>query len=142
MLCVCLLGTCIETSNTTFIRHCAPGWMGSECQTMIDYCRDVSCLNDGVCRPTLQNYTCDCLAGSYSGRHCEMKTNQLALYQTVSKSFAYVVIIAMMIVAMCIVVLDVMKYCFGIDPIDRRLQSKRRKKPPTIVRYIYIHAPL
>ena len=134
----------METSNTTYLCRCASGWGDTQCQTKIHYCEGITCLNNGVCRPMLLNYTCDCLEGSFLVRHCEMRSSQLAVYQTISKSFAYVVIIAMIIVALFIVVLDILKYCFGIDPIDRKPQSKKHKKrvkPITIVRFTYVNTP-
>jgi hypothetical protein len=71
------------------------------------------------------------------------------VHQTVSKSFAYIVILAIIIVAIFIVTLDVLKYFFGIDPVGpvrKELQSKNGKKRlkkhkhATIIRYIYVNA--
>ena len=65
----------------------------------------------------------------------------------VSRSFAYVAIIAIVGVAIFVVVLDILKYCFGIDPVHRKRQKKKsrqrkkRKKPVEIIRFKYIHAP-
>lgn len=144
------VGTCHQTSNTTFLCDCAPGWLDDQCQTMNDYCKNVTCLNNGICRQSLLNYTCECLTGSFSGRHCEITTNTLVLYQTLAKSFAYVVIIAIASVAAFVVGLDILKIFFGIDPAGskskqrqsmKRKAGKKRKKPVLIIRYVYIPGP-
>jgi hypothetical protein len=63
----------------------------------------------------------------------------------VSKSFAYIAIIAMITVAMFIFIMDILKYCFGIDPTREDLERIRRKKqlkkrkPPVILRFIYVN---
>jgi len=102
-------------------------------------------MNNGVCRPLFRNYTCECLGESYSGRHCEIITTKIVTYQMVSKSFAYVAIIAMVSVAIFIVVMDILKYCFGIDPTREELERIRRKKRvksrklPVIQRFKYVN---
>jgi hypothetical protein len=49
---------------------------------------------------------------------------------------------------MFVFIMDVLKYCFGIDPIKDELEKKRRKKQvkkvkrrPLIQRFVYVHAP-
>jgi hypothetical protein len=104
-------------------------------------------LNNGVCQPSLLNYSCQCLGDSYSDRHCEIVSNKVVARQTVSKSFAYISIIAMVSVVMFIVILDILKYFFGIDPIckefkriKRKIKTKK-KKHPIIIRFTYVDAP-
>ena len=146
-----IAGTCSETSNTTFACSCEIGWEDLHCQRQINYCTNITCLNNGVCRPSFRNYTCLCLKNTYSGEHCEITANQLIVLQIVSKSFAYVSIIVIISVAMFIVIMDVLKYGFGIDPVERSDRRKRRKKhkkcrkerkkPPIAIRFVYINAP-
>jgi hypothetical protein len=64
----------------------------------------------------------------------------------ISKSFAYIAIFAMISVAMFIVVMDVLKYFFGIDPVGEEMKKMRKKKQakkrkPVIQRFIYVNAP-
>jgi hypothetical protein len=92
------------------------------------------------------NYTCECLGESYSGRHCEIIATKIKIYKIVSESFAYVGIIALIIVAMFIVLMDILKYCFGIDPVHRERERIRRKKrdkhrKPAIQRFFYVNTP-
>ncbi len=143
------VGICNETSKTTFICECAPGWQDIHCETKINYCEKVNCLNNGVCQSLLLNYTCQCLGDSYSGRYCEITSNTLIIHQVVAKSFAYIAILAMISVVMFVVILDVLKYFFGIDPVDRtrkKLQSTKRKKDVerkksvNAIRFIYVNA--
>ena len=140
-----LLAACQETSQSTYNCLCSSGWQGRHCETRINSCANVTCLNNGVCRPVLLNYTCACLGESYSGLHCEIKATSIAVRQKVSRSLAFVAILAIGCVMMFIVVLDLLKYCFGIHPAD--LETKRTKplkygnRPTFIVRFIYVNPP-
>jgi Na+/H+-dicarboxylate symporter len=67
----------------------------------------------------------------------------------VSKSFGYIAIIAMGSIALFIVLMDVLKYYFGIDVTRKKLkqnsrgkQKKTRKAAPIVLRYIYVNAPI
>jgi hypothetical protein len=140
------VGTCYETSNITFICQCAPGWKDNRCQTKINYCENITCSNNGVCQPLLLNYSCKCVSDNYSGRHCEITATKIIIYKIVSKSFAYVAIIAMISVAMFVVIMDILKYCFGIDPVhEERVQIRRKKlekkQKATIQRCVSVNAP-
>ncbi|CAF4904762.1 unnamed protein product [Rotaria sp. Silwood1] len=121
-------GTCNETSNTTFYCICNDGWQGTNCELMINFCDNITCEHNGVCRPLLLNYTCECLGNSYYGRHCEGVSTKIVIYKAVSTSFAYLGIVAMISVAMFVVIMDILKYCFGIDPTREELERIRRKK--------------
>jgi hypothetical protein len=94
----------------------------------------------------LLNYSCECLGDSYSGRHCEITATRIIIYKTVSKSFAYVAIIALVSVAMFVIIMDILKYCFGIDPVHEEREKIRRakrakKRKPVIQRFVYVNAP-
>jgi hypothetical protein len=91
------------------------------------------------------NYTCECLGDSYSGRHCEITNSGTVIRQMVSKSFSFIAIFALVIVAAFIVIMDILKYCFGIDPVHEERERIRRKKQvvkckPAIQRFVYVHA--
>ena len=68
------------------------------------------------------------------------------MHQAVSRSFAYVAIIALIAVALFIAAMDILKYGFGIDPVpndrDRMKPPKRRMKSRVAVRFTYVHSPL
>lgn len=121
------------TSNTTYTCECGPGWEGEHCDQRTNYCRNVTCENAGVCRPLFRDYHCECLSGSYSGRHCEIVSEKTRIYDTVSRSLAYIAIIAICTVVSFILIMDMLKYGFHIDPsylelktiLDRRIQQKR-----------------
>ena len=127
---------------------CNDGWQGRHCESMINFCDNNTCMNNGVCRPLLRNYLCECLGDSYSGRHCEITSKRTIILKIVSKSFAYIAIIAMVSVAVFVVVMDILKYCFDIDPVDaereriRRKKRAKKRKPPVIQRFTYVNAPL
>lgn len=110
---------------------------------MINYCANITCLNRGVCRPLLGGYKCECLGDSFSGRHCETTADRIVLLRMVSKSFAFIAILVLLSFVTFIVIMDVLKYCFGIDPtreelerIQRQKQAKKAKRP-VIIRYTY-----
>jgi hypothetical protein len=140
------IGTCNETSNTTFNCSCPEGWIGDHCQAKPDYCENVHCLNNGVCRSLFLNYSCECLGTSYSGRHCEIVATSTAIRRIISKSFGYVGITCLVVTAAFFVVMDILKYCFGIDPTKYELEKIRRakamrraKRTPVIQRFIYVN---
>ena len=142
------LGVCYEPSNTTFKCSCLNGWTGTHCERKVNYCENVKCLNNAVCRPLFLNYTCECLGTSYSGRHCEIVATALVVRQVVCKSFGYIAILFLVIVVSFFVIMDILKYCFGIDPAKHELEKFRRakaarraKRPPVIQRFIYVNAP-
>ena len=140
-------GTCIETSPTSFFCQCDPGYEGVHCENLINYCQNVQCQNNGQCRPSLLNFTCECTTTDFSGRYCEIKSASLQSKQTVNRSLGYIAIIAIGIVLGFIVLLDVLKYVFHVDPVgkarrqvqaQKRLKSKRR---PIAIRFIYVNKP-
>lgn len=143
------LGTCNDTGNQTFHCQCPKHWEGEHCERLVDYCQNVTCENNGVCRSLLGDYLCECLGDSFSGRNCETTSSHTAVYQAVSKSLGYIAILSLSIVAVFIVSLDVLKYGFGIDPVDaERKRLRRRKKPPArrrqplvIQRFVYVDRP-
>ena len=142
----CFLGTCNETLQRTFVCACLEGWIGDRCETMVNYCNGVKCENRAVCQPSFRNYSCACLDMSYSGRHCENVATSRVVRQIVARSFGYIGILSIAVVVGFIVVMDVLKYGFGIDPVKeererlRRAKAvKQRKHRPVIQRFTYHH---
>ena len=139
-------GVCNETSVSTFVCACPEHWHGEQCETPVNYCLNVTCENRGVCRSLPSDYKCECLEKSYSGRYCEVISSELQFYQAASKSFAFVAICVMIIAVLFIIMMDVLKYVFGIDPVreDRERRQRRilarRRHTPIILRFIYVHA--
>ncbi|CAF0862455.1 unnamed protein product [Adineta steineri] len=138
-------GICNQTSNTTFYCLCREGWYGIHCEAKTEYCKNITCFNGGICRSSLLNYTCECLGESFSGRYCEIISTKTSAHRIVSKSFAFIVIVVSIITFMFVIVLDILKYCFNVDPMRKELQKlkqkKKKKKCPVIVKYVYVNAP-
>lgn len=67
----------------------------------------------------------------YLSTICEHTADHIVLKKMVSKSFAYIAILAICGVALFVIVMDLLKYCFGIDPVakerGKRSKKKRRK---------------
>ena len=139
--------SCLGTCNETFVCHCQIYWEGDHCERKVDYCQNMTCENNGLCRSLLGDYLCECLGDSYSGRHCEITAKTVLVYQLVAKSCGYVAIISISSVAMFIIIMDVLKYFFGIDPVReqreriRRQKQARKRQPPVIQRFIYVNRP-
>jgi hypothetical protein len=108
---------------------------------MINFCVHITCQNKGVCRPLLGNYPCECLDDSYYGQHCEHTAKRIIIYKIISKSVSYIAIIVMASVAMFIVIMDILKYCFGIDPVHEERERLRRKKKRkhVVQRFTYVN---
>jgi hypothetical protein len=88
----------------------------------------VTCLNNSPCRSLLLDYKCECLSAEYSGRHCENLPTSILLRQYVSKTFGYVGIIALSVVVSFVVIMDILKYGFGIDPVQEERDLTRRRR--------------
>ena len=133
-------GTCNQTSNTTFVSLCQSDWSGEYCQNMIDHCQNITCENNGICLSVFKNYTCQCLDTSYSGRYCEIDNTNTAVLKMISKSVAYVVIVFFISAALYIVIMDILKYYFGIDlaKVKPSETQKKKKHRPVIHQFIYI----
>ncbi|UJR20055.1 hypothetical protein I4U23_023189 [Adineta vaga] len=107
---------------------CTPERTGIHCEHMINYCDNITCFNREICRPLLLNYKCECLYGA-SGDDCELiATNIVICQQYVAKSFSYIAILAIAMAIGSIVILDILKYVFGIDVAkeERDLYRHRR----------------
>ncbi|CAF1385606.1 unnamed protein product [Adineta steineri] len=121
-------GLCIEMNGTDFLCNCSQGYMGIHCQDMINYCKiNVTCLNEGICRSILLDYKCECLYGS-SGRQCENLAADFVIRQYAAKSFAYIAIIGIVAVYIFAIILDTLKYVFGIDVTRNERRELRHKR--------------
>jgi hypothetical protein len=87
-------GICNETSSATFYCFCKPGWEGDHCERKINYCWNVTCQNNGVCRPLFMDYKCECIRKPYSGRHCEIRGSGTIIHQSTTNCFVSLVVIA------------------------------------------------
>lgn len=139
------LGICNGTSDGKFNCTCAPGWEGRHCERMTNYCYNITCENKGVCRPSLGKFSCECLDG-YSGQYCGTTATRLVIIKAVSKSFAFVAILAMASVVTFVIVMDILKYCFGIDLVEEERERMRREKRAkkrrlVIQRFAHVNAP-
>ena len=122
------------------------GWTGIYCESKTNYCENIICLNYGVCRPLLRNFTCECLDASYSGRYCEITPRKIIIHRIVARSIGYVAIICLISTGLFIIIMDVLKYVFNIDPCKDELDKLRKKKiikkkkgPPVIQKFMYVN---
>ncbi|CAF1264590.1 unnamed protein product [Adineta ricciae] len=141
-------GECNATSNEGFKCSCESGWTGDHCERQVNYCRNATCVNGGVCRPLLGGYKCECLSGSYSGQHCEIISQTFDARLIVSKAIGYTGYVIVGSVCLFVMMLDVLKYVFGIDPARAQLERIRRrqrpnrskrKRPAIIQRFTYVN---
>ena len=70
-------GTCTEAeagADPPFTCNCetAPGYTGDLCETEINECEVIPCLNDALCHDGLNSYTCECQDG-FEGEICEIE---------------------------------------------------------------------
>jgi hypothetical protein len=119
--------------------------MGINCELVINYCDNVTCLNKGVCRSLLLDYKCECVLDS-SGRQCEYLPTSIVARQRISKGFAYIAIIIILTTTGYIFTLDILTYVFGIDVARnernlsrhkralRKKRNRKKRKPRTAIR--------
>ncbi|CAF0969928.1 unnamed protein product [Adineta steineri] len=148
-----ILGNCSISFGNNSLCSCTYGWEGLYCQNKVNYCQNVTCLNNGICQSLFLGYKCECISTFYTGSHCEFIDESLIIKQYVSKSFASIAIIAISTVAISIIVLDIMTYIFHIDVtrhyrdqwLRKRALEKQKSKIPMprrmAYRFIYIHHP-
>lgn len=126
-MCLSLSGICIPLNSTHYHCNCTEDRTGSQCADLIDYCHNVTCLNKGRCVSVHPTYKCQCISPSYSGHHCEQVASSVVVRQYVSKSFAFIAIIAISLVAGFILIMDILKYGFGIDPVREEREFLQRR---------------
>lgn len=137
-------GSCIGTSKDDFYCRCHRNWTGRFCEIKVNFCPEKTCYNRGQCRPLLGYAICECLPGSFTGDQCEITLKKVSLLRIISKSFAYVAIVALCSVALFVIVMDILKYFFGIDPVaeDReQLRQEKRRRRPKIEHFVYVNRP-
>ncbi|CAF1019835.1 unnamed protein product [Adineta ricciae] len=116
------------------------GLADSHCETKVNFYENVTCFNWGVCQSLLLKYTCQCLVTSYWDRHCDLNSKETIALQIVSKSFASVAIFIIIITVIFILIMDILKSCFNIDPTSKKSPRIKRRKRATIVQYVYIRS--
>ena len=142
------LGTCYATKQQQPLHcNCSKEWEGVHCEKRVDYCKNITCENNAVCRSLTGYYLCECLGDSFSGLHCEIISRRTAIYQAVSKSLGYIAILSLTVFVLFILIMDLLKYGFGIDPVreERELLEKekqaRKRRTPVIQRFVYVNRP-
>ncbi|CAF4200017.1 unnamed protein product, partial [Adineta steineri] len=118
---------CNKTSNTKFIFICTLGYEGRRWERRINYCSNINCHHHGICRLSLTDYVCHCFNGRY-GQNCELITKEKNIYQIISKSIAYVAIIGIVSEVSFVIIMDILKYGFGIDPTRKTIKYIRKQK--------------
>lgn len=93
----------------------------------IDYCANITCLNNGVCQSSSRSYQCQCLYGT-RGIHCEETETTLIVRRYASKSVSYILIIVFVVFAIFIITLDILKYVFDINITEQDRKEIRRQK--------------
>ncbi|CAF1014666.1 unnamed protein product [Adineta steineri] len=119
-------GNCTNVNSTHFFCNCTDGRIGIHCESIVNYCHNVTCLNKGICQPLLLGYECRCVSSSFTGDHCQNVAQSLVVRQFVSKTFGYIAIIAISVVVGFVVIMDILKYGFGIDPVCKERDLLRR----------------
>ena len=56
--------------------------------------------------------------------YCELTNQRIVIYRAVARSVAYVAILFISLVAMFVVTMDLLKYCFGVDPVGEERKKK------------------
>lgn len=110
----------------------------------MNFCPQKTCYNRGQCRPLVGHSKCECLEGSYTGDQCEKEERHLKIRRFIAKSFAYVAILAMLSVALFVIIMDILKYVFGIDPVEEereRMRQEKRRRKRTIQHFVYVNRP-
>ena len=118
-----------DSNGLNFQCLCTDGYNGVYCELKINLCDAVTCDNRGFCQMVDMEWKCLCLDDSlYYGDHCEHKTSRLKLREILSKSFASVAIGAIVTTCSFVIIMDVLKYAFHIDPVEIERDTYRRRR--------------
>lgn len=69
-------GTCTNRA-TGYTCACAPGYTGTDCETLVNNCAASPCQNGGACTNGVNSYTCVCAPG-FTGANCEINIDECA----------------------------------------------------------------
>ncbi|CAF2035575.1 unnamed protein product [Rotaria magnacalcarata] len=138
-------GTCVPINATiasidglNFKCECIEGYDGTYCELGIDLCVNITCENRGICQTVAMQWKCSCLDSAYYyGDLCQFKTNKLKIREILSSSFAFIAIGVISVTCGFVIVMDVLKYVFHIDPVEcerdnyrKRREAQRRARRP------------
>ena len=127
--CIPMNATVAAYNGTDFRCECADGYNGVTCELKIDYCGNITCQNHGICQTVQMQWKCRCLDSNlYTGDYCQFKSSALKMREIISRSFAGVAIGAITVTCGFVVVMDILKYAFQIDPVECERESYRRRR--------------
>ena len=151
LVCASPVQTTVSTefsTNGVLVQHLLAAFIPLTCQNSIVFgpscnlsnaaCTTLQpCQNNGTCidnNTQAHGYSCSCPPG-FAGSGCHLDQRP-----------SHPPIAVMECAITFIVTMDVLKYGFGVDPIDRRAQkskkAKQKKQPsPLIVRFLYVNQP-
>ena len=133
-----LNSTIVSNNEANFKCECVHGFKGDHCELSPDLCTNITCENRGICRTIGFAWKCFCFDTTlFYGHHCQYKSNKLKVLEVLSKSFAYVAIGVISATCTFIILMDVLKYVFHIDPVEferenyrKRCEANRRNRTP------------
>ncbi|CAF3807786.1 unnamed protein product [Rotaria magnacalcarata] len=136
--CVPINATIASMNGLNFKCECIEGYDGTYCELGIDLCENITCENRGICQTVAMQWKCSCLDSAYYyGDLCQFKTNKLKIREILSSSFAFIAIGVISVTCGFVVVMDVLKYVFHIDPVEcerdnyrKRREAQRRARRP------------
>lgn len=73
----CQHGASCTNNATGYTCACAPGYTGTNCETLMDNCGAHPCLNGSACSNRVNGYSCACPIG-YAGTNCETNIDDCA----------------------------------------------------------------
>ena len=121
-------GTVGLNNGSNFRCECVDGYNGVYCQLQVDLCSNITCENRGMCFTVDFMWKCLCLDTSlYYGDYCQFKTNKLVIREILSKSFASIAIGVISTTCGFILIMDILKYFFHIDPVEYERESYRKR---------------
>lgn len=103
---------------------------------LINLCDNVTCQNGAVCQPLLNDYRCNCLSSSYSGRHCEDVATETIIHKYAARTVGVFAGLSIGFAFVFVCILDVMKHIFNIHLTAEEYQELRRERRTKTLRII------
>ncbi|CAH1985833.1 unnamed protein product [Acanthoscelides obtectus] len=71
---ICGYGVCIETNEYQYSCNCFQNYIGTNCETRVNYCASNPCYNGGTCSNEDKGFKCMCRY-KFRGKYCEEEDN-------------------------------------------------------------------
>ncbi len=126
--CIVVNSTSVGNNQSSFYCECEEGFTGIHCELIVNLCVNITCANSGICQSNGLAWKCLCINPSFYGNFCEYQTSSLQVKKALTKSFASVAISVLVLTCSFVVIMDILKYVFRVDPVKTERERLHKHK--------------